>query len=380
MRLLVVDKRTEAINALRAQGHRLHLIHDQPIGKRTELTTTLGDFKNQSATYWQNLAASVSHFKADAVLATSERAVLPAALLRTALGLSGTTPLVAERCTNKVVMKTAIQQAGLACAPFVYSDNDMDRASLARRLGLPVVIKPRIGSGGRDTKFYQTVKEMPAFIPPYYLAEKFIHGTEASIESFVVDGQIVFTNITEYFHVRFANILPAAFDEASQRTMHTINQAAIKALGITQGMTHLEVFLTSKGGVFGELALRPPGGHIMKLLQYAYGFDAWQAWLMVECGQKPIVNKYARQGAGMWIYYPPNGVVKDIQGVEQARQLPGVKACRIMLESGDIINERLGSGEQKGYIIVTGADHETTVKRLERAFEAITIEVLPASS
>jgi len=378
MKILLVDKRKDALHALQAQGHHVTVVHEQPFLKQPAFPIVIADLSNNELSYWQKIAGPLLPVGFDAVLASSERAVLPAAFLRSALGIPGTSIEVAQKCTNKVIMKTVISQAKIPCASFTFADNeDLNGAIIIKRLGLPLVIKPRIGSGGRNNKVIYQHKDMPSHISPLFLAESLVSGIEMSIESFIVNGEIVFTNITEYFQNRFANILPAEISETQQRLVHQLNQAVIKALNIQQGLTHLELFLNQQGAIFGEIALRPPGGHIMKLVEYAYGFNAWNAWLMVECGQKLIVNAYPQQSAGMWIYYPPCGVVKAIDGVEHARQMPGVKTCRLLLKSGDIISERKGSGEQKGYIIVTGSDRDTVAKRLERAYQAITIEVLP---
>jgi len=377
MNLLLVDKRKDALHALQAQGHHVTVVHDESPTKPVDYPLILADFDQDSLSYWQHIADSLHTRSFDAVLGSSERAVKPAAFLRTALQLPGTTIDVAQICTNKVTMKQAAQQAHIPCASFAFADGELNSAMVIKQLGLPLVIKPRIGSGGRNNSLITQAQEMPSYLSPVFLAESFIRGVEMSIESFVVNGEIVFANLTEYFQNRFANILPAEITETQERLIHQLNQHVIKAFQIQQGMTHLELFLNQQGAIFGEIALRPPGGHIMKLLEYAYDFNAWHAWLMVECGQKPILKTHPQQSAGMWIYYPPCGTVKAIDGVEKARQMPGVKTCRLLIREGDTIQPRKGSGEQKGYIIVTGSDRDTVAKRLERAYERITIEILP---
>ena len=50
-----------------------------------------------------------------------------------------------------------------------------------------------------------------------------------------------------------------------------INDEVIKKFGVDRGMTHAEFYLTDHGPVFGEIAIRPPGGYYMELIEKVYG-------------------------------------------------------------------------------------------------------------
>jgi len=119
------------------------------------------------------------------------------------------------------------------------------------------------------------------------IAEKWIKGKEFSVESFIRNGKIIFRNITEYYELYHLNIVPASLDRGTSKRIYKLNDEVIKKFGINQGMTHFECYLTKDGLIFGEIALRPPGGYLMDLIQTAYGFDPWIELLNIESGKKP---------------------------------------------------------------------------------------------
>ena len=99
----------------------------------------------------------------------------------------------------------------------------------------------------------------------------------------MVDGKIVFTNITEYVSLTHINLLPARLPASAQKKLLSLNRHVLDVLGITQGMTHAEFFLTPSGEwFFGEINTRPPGGYIMPLLLMAYAQDPWLLWIASE--------------------------------------------------------------------------------------------------
>lgn len=306
-----------------------------------------------------------------AVYALTERAVEPAARLRRALG-QGDGVATARRVTDKLAMKRAIRAAGLACARFVDAERGLSPAELIAELGLPMVQKARVGSGGRLTRLCLAPGEVRR-LDPGWMAEAYVDGVEMSVETLVAGGQPIFTNPTEYFRVRWANIVPAALEPATLRAVEDLNARTIEALGVEEGFTHLELFLTPDGPIFSELAQRPPGGHITDLIALAYGFDPWQAWLRLGLGERPELPAAATRTAGVWIFHPGPGTVAEIAGVDTARALPGVHRLALRLRPGDRVAERVGAGQEAGHVVVTGRDRDQVARRLERAYRAVRI-------
>jgi biotin carboxylase len=300
---------------------------------------------------------------------------MPAALLRQGLGLPGLDPTVAQRCTDKLIMKQTVRQAGLTCTDFLEAGPSLNPRLAAARLGYPLVMKTRIGSGGRGRAIISRATDLPTRFPANTQVERFVRGVEMSVESLVHEGQPIFTNLTEYFKPGWANILPAELPAQTATAIRDFNAAAITALGVERGFAHLEIFLTEQGIYFGELAARPPGGYIMELIANSYGFDPWLAWLELELGQTPHLSK-ATGCAGIWLLHPGAGLVDRIIGVEAARALAGVERVSLRVEVGDELGERLGTGQEAGHILVNGPDRESVAEVLALAHNLIQIEVV----
>lgn len=313
-----------------------------------------------------------------AVLAGTEAAVVPAARLREALGVPGIAIDVAYACTDKVRMKRRVAEAGIPYTPFLPGGNGTDRSRVVREIGLPVVLKPRVGSGGRGTSIVRTPEEIPDPVPRRQMVEALIAGRELSVESLVLDGRVRWSNLTEYVEIRGVNHLPYRPERRLREAILELNRRAVEALGVERGICHLEAFVTADGLCFGELAVRPPGGYIMELISLAYGFDAWDAWIRVESGREPEVRSRPRRHAAARVIHPGAGRVVEAAGAEQARLLPGVHEASVRVRPGDIVPARLGAGQEVAHLIVAGRDRDETLARLLAASAAVRIRVAPA--
>jgi biotin carboxylase len=200
-----------------------------------------------------------------------------------------------------------------------------------------------------------------------WLAEARIEGVEMSVESFVRDGAVVFANPTEYIVQRHANLLPAPLTPAELEPVLELNRRALAAAGVVRGITHLELFRTADGPVFGELAARPPGGRLMPLLRRAWGFDPWEAALRLELDEPFAFPERPRRVAGVWILHPGAGTVAGVEGIDAARAVGHVDKVTVRVRPGDRVEEREGSGQDIGAIRASGPDRDTVAEALRRA-------------
>ncbi len=311
----------------------------------------------------------------EAIVALTEASVLPAAELRAELGLPGLAPPAALRCRDKVFMKEAVRACGIPCTDWIALDERSDPGAVAARLGLPVYVKRRRASGGRGQVLAPSVAEIP--VGPDLIAERRIEGREMSVESIVAGGRILWRNETEYLVPGHSHLLPAPLDVETRRRVAELNSDAIAGLGIDRGMTHLELFLTDRGPVFGEIAVRPPGGRITRLIRRVYRFDPWRAHLLAEAGERPRIRAEARGVAGVWMLHPGPGIVRAIEGLEEARAVEGVTRVHCRAEVGGTIAVREGTGQDVGFIEASGADAQSVARALRRSHALLRILLEP---
>ncbi len=374
--MVFVGRRRRAFAAAGDLGLEVVCVAGTPPGKRTPAVVDFlpCDLDDPGA----DLAAVAARAAADrriaAVFALTEGAVLPAARIRRRLGLAGDPPEVATRATDKLEMKRAVSRAGIPCARFVGAEGT-GPGELVERLGLPLVVKDRVGSGGRGARLVVRRDELTEPLAPGRLAESFVDGVEMSVESLVAQGRVAFSNPTEYLRVRWANVVPAALEPATLAAVLDLNARAVAAIGVRDAFTHMELFLTPDGPVFGELAARPPGGYITDLIELAYGFDPWRAWLRLGLGEKPAAFPPPARSAGALLLHPGAGVVRRVAGVERARGAPGVERLKLRVEPGAAVAERLGVSQEVGHVLVTGRDRDQVAARLERAGRSLEFEM-----
>ncbi len=324
---------------------------------------------------WRTVADDLRALDPAAVVALTERSVVPAAHVRETLGMGGLTVEAAIRCSDKRAMKRAARAAGLACADVVEADDGLSGAEVVERLGLPLVLKAAVGSGGRGTRIVADPADVPDRLAPGEMAESFVDGVEMSVETLVVGDRTVFANPTAYLAPGWASLVPAPLAPDVRAAVLAHAEAVRRALGVASGITHLEVFLTPDGPVFGEMAARPPGGHLMRLIGLAYGVDPWEAVLRIALGETPDLPGRAERVAAARILHPGPGTVRAVDGVEAARAMPGVEAVSVRVRPGVELGPREGTGQEAGHLIVTAATAGEAQARLAAATAAVRVDV-----
>ena len=258
---------------------------------------------------------------------------------------------LAQRLTHKREMKEQAQKHGIPCARFLTpADTVPDNWTY------PCIVKTEVGSGSRGLAVIDNAKALTKALKPGYLAESFIVGKEFSVESFISGGKILFTNITDYTEPRWENVLPAGFSETKQQEILAFNARVIQAFEVHSGMTHLELFDTEQGLVFGEMARRPPGGYIMDLLAQAYPIDPWRHYLQSFTEQDFSLSNQAHCHVGVRMMHPGAGYLTHVSGTEAATRVPGAYRVKITKKAPLQLKAREGVGESSGYCMAHAQD------------------------
>lgn len=375
--ILIVGFRPGAVQAALNLGYQVIVWHEKALPKRYQLLNLqaiIAAYPKANKPVATAITQQLATTKLTAVIATCEKTVSVAARLRQQLNIGGTRLEVANRCHDKLVMKQAAQQAGANLTPYCCL-NSVPVAKLADKLGLPLIIKQRRSSGSRGLQFIYQPEALNAITTANCLAEKLIIGKEYSIESFVQNGEILFRNITEYYIPHQISIMPAELPKATTMQIDALNRTVINHFQIQQGMCHLELYLTAEGIVFGEIALRPPGGYLMDLLQLSYGFDAWQAFLQMELGLPFDFPKQATAVSAGYIIHPGEGRVQQISGIEQIKQLASVKEFKLKVKAGSLVSARQGTGEECGHILLAATAREQLIASIQTVQEKLKIVI-----
>lgn len=355
--ILIIGYRQQLAKAIYQLGIPYSIVAEKPLktkprGVDDVVITPFADIKKGLDIEALTLSHKPTH-----VIAGTEAGVFPAAVLRRVFDARRSSETLLTRCTDKMAMKKYLSKHHIPMAGFVTHHKALTAEMLVKELGLPVVVKDRKNSGGRNVVIAKSVEALRPLLAPQRLYEQFLEAAEGSIESFVENGEIIFTSVTEYHTTKVANVVPAGYQPDEMQSIQSLNAEVIKALNIKWGLTHLEYYRNNNGQfsdnvlLFGEIALRPPGGYIMELIKHAYDFDPWEVFVRVELGI-PVdglpVN--SARVCGVVLLHPGAGVVEQVSEPNKTAY-PTLSKASIKVKQGDQITPRHGVGEDVGYCI-----------------------------
>ena len=222
-----------------------------------------------------------------------EAFVIAAARVAARLGLPGLTVAGAGRCRDKHLTRAALTGSGLPQPRYALAGSLSEADAAARRIGFPVVLKPRgmgasagvvkVGQAGEMAEAFTVAARASHAGPPAFeaglLVEELVQGPEISVDGVVAAGEY------RPFCLARKRLGPAPYFE---ETGHIVNAAdplledaglqhvlaeAHRALGLADGITHTEVRMTARGPVIIEVNARLGGDMIPYLGKLATGVD-----------------------------------------------------------------------------------------------------------
>ena len=350
--VLVIGPRRGLIEVLQARGIPFSVWQEKRLYRVDPPHLTLtAPFSNSITRIREQVRRSFPGQRFTHVIAGTEAGVMVASVARRLLGARPSSTVTSSRCRDKFLMKQHLSGFGIPMTRFMADTADLSAEELFAALGTPLVRKWRKSSGGRGIEYLRTAQEFREGSHEHCLLERFVDAPEASIESFIGNGSIRFTSITGYEVKGHTNYVPAQLDGKMSMLLRDLNTRVIEALRIPWGMTHLEVYLTPAGPLFGEIALRPPGGYIMNALQHAWEFNPWEAFVAMELGEDFVFPQQPSAWAAAEVLHPGPGKVAAVRGKQQVLSHEGVREFRIKVKAGDQVEARSALGQDAGFVV-----------------------------
>ena len=325
------------------------------------------------------------------LLAVLEQLQVPLGQVREQLGIPGMDVVTAGNFRDKAQMKTVLRAAGVPCARHRLATSAADAYEFAERVGFPLVVKPPAGAGAKSTFRLDDHGDLAAWLDTSPLApdrpvlmEEFLTGEEGSYDSVMLDGQVVWDSVSDYLPtplevlrhpwMQWVVRLPRDIGGPGYAGIRQVAPAALRALGLRTGLTHMEWFRRPDGTVaVSEVGARPPGAQITSMLCYVHDFDLYTAWarLMVDGTFDPPERKWS---AGT--------VYLRGQGAGQVRATHGLDALPAEV-TALVVDSRLprpgqpssGSYEGDGYLTVRHPDTEVVTAALKTLVTTVRVEL-----
>ena len=205
-------------------------------------------------------------------------------------------------------------------------------------------------------------------LPPQdaVLVEEYLSGAEFSVETF--DDRVVGVTRKHLgplpFFVETGHDFPAPVAPAVAAALGATATAALRALGLGWGPAHVELRL-SRGGEPRVIEVNPrlAGGMIPRVVQEATGIDLIGATVARAVG-RPAPRVPLRSGAASirFLVADSEGLLTAVDGVAEARRVPGVVEVGLTREPGQIIVPRHSFQDRIGYVIATGTDSTSAAR------------------
>jgi biotin carboxylase len=274
-------------------------------------------------------------------------------------------------------------------------------ATVRAAITFPCVIKPTELNGSRGVIRANNVVEFEAAqmrlmrllrdIYPHqavheYLVETYIPGIEVALEGMMDAGMLHVLALFDKpdplegpFFEETIYVTPSRLTDAQQQQIATVTATAAQSLGIMSGPVHAELRLNDAGCFVIEIAARSIGGLCSRTLRF--GTAESLEMLIVRQSVGMWHEAPARQqnaGGVMMIPIPAAGILRRVNGVAQAEQVPLIESIEItaplhhpicMLPEGD---------SYLGFIFARGP-HATDVEAaLRQAHACLQFDIMPA--
>ncbi|HTU31400.1 MAG TPA: ATP-grasp domain-containing protein [Solirubrobacteraceae bacterium] len=305
----------------------------------------------------------------DGIVVFSDVGQEPAAEIAAALGLAFHSPHTALLLRDKFEQRLALREGGLPVPAViaVCRESVGDReAAEDLEMTWPAVLKPRRGSGGRETFLVRSPEELTAvlddaseeerFILEEYLADRADRigsGVAAmvSVELVVVDGVAQHIAVSGRFPIvpplrENGGFLPSHLDAEESAEVIEVAKRAAAALGVTRGVLHIEIKQTPVGPRIIEVNGRV-GGVVPTLLAQIGGPPLLTWALRLALGLDiPAFAPIAADSrvAFYYAWLPPVGeyVVREVESFDAVRAIPQVDHAWLNREPGDRVSSREG--------------------------------------
>lgn len=333
------------------------------------------------------------------VFTWTEWYLVPVARLARRLGLPTTGPEVMRACRNKATARTLFARHGVPSAASVSVRSLPEAKAAAVRIGYPVVLKPAAHAASIGVIRADTPEQLAAAYEfanraaglgvenRTVLVEEYLDGPEVSVECVTHRGQTTVVALTRktvsdppYFE-ELAHSVDA--DDPLLAMVAPAARAAIRALGITDGVSHVEIRLADGRPRLIEVNARIAGDMIGHLVSLATGIDLPRAAADIACDRAPDLTPTQASAAAIRLIYPDTSGTLDRLAYEGKRP-PWLERLHFQHHVGDDLVLPADGGDmftaRIGYLITTGPTADVAQARAEQALTRLDVHITPRTA
>lgn len=330
----------------------------------------------------------------DAVMTlATDRPMRTVAAIAKECGLVGVTEETAIKATDKGIMRECLASNHVPVPKFFRVSNEDGLFDAVRTVGFPFMLKPADSSGSKgimkieDGSDENYIREAFCYTKSFsnsgtVIVEEYMSGPEVSVETLAVDGEIHVVQITDKIttgpphFVETGHTQPTRLDWKTVERIKSVAVAANKAIGIQDGPSHTEIIVTDEGPKVVEIGARLGGDCITThLVPLSTGVNMVEACIRIALGEKPVIRTGYSKGSAIRYFAQHEGIVRRIEGVDDASNMPGIIQIGIVHNVGETISEVTDSYSRMGFVIAQGENAHDAELKCESAIQRIKVDI-----
>ncbi|MER5357180.1 ATP-grasp domain-containing protein [Streptomyces sp. NPDC002785] len=335
------------------------------------------------------------------VVPAMDSAVHLADTLADRMSLPGNGIARASARRNKADMRRVAVEAGLRIPRFVLVDSTAKIAAAASEIGFPAIAKHTTGAGSYGTYLLSTpedaaqtstmhAKNQFGWQVDEWLVEQYIRGRELAVNCFSHDGEHRIVDIWEYrqpddsdYDFPYWESAKLPEDDPDWQAAADYVREALTAFEVRLGPSHTEVKIGPDGVHLMEVGARLPGGPMTDQWLAHTDLNPFEQALDCYLGVRPAclaAPVHFRQSCGASAIRNdgPPGILKEIRGLDEVRNMPGVDKVLSIYEPGDYVPVTDNTLNIPIGVWVSAPDYPGVVELLGRVRDTLELAIEPA--
>jgi formate-dependent phosphoribosylglycinamide formyltransferase (GAR transformylase) len=346
-------------------------------------------------------------YRIGGIMAADDDGVILAAMASAALGLPHNSVEAVAAARNKYRMRQILSETGIPCPRFWRFRIDDDPVAMARRVEYPCVIKPLSLSASRGViraddpgQFAAAYRRLGAILQrpdvaisrrrsaQEILVERFIPGAEVALEGLLTHGQLRVLALFDKpdpldgpFFEETIYVTPSRWSPVVQNQIASCTADVTSALGLRHGPVHAELRVNEQGPWLLEIAPRSIGGLCSRTLRFGDELSLEELLLRHALGLETEILERERLAAGvMMIPIPKAGILRQVTGLENAKQVGGIEDIRITIPLGQEVVPLPEGSRYLGFIFARDSTPAGVELALREAHRRLTFVIRPAEA
>jgi len=331
--------------------------------------------------------------KIDGVMTIANDVPFTVALVADSLNLPGISLQSARYASNKILMKEQFLKNNISTPKSYVVANKEDFLKLVSKKSFPLILKPSDGRGSRGVIYLDESVDLEWAWNYVFdissnkelMLEEYIIGDQLSVEGLFINNKfhsIAFADrnydtlsLTKPHIVENGGVIPSKYDDDTLEQISSLIENASKSLGITFGSIKADIVQSNNGPMIIELAARLSGNYLASHhIPIAYGIDIVSAVIKLSLGielDPSLVTPKHKNYLAARYFFPPSGIIKNIEGLEEIKSKSYVRFLDIFHGVGFNQPKIEGHVDRAGTIVCDGINYEDSISNAEKSISEI---------